>query len=283
MKNLSIILALFIAVINSYGNDQNKLKRYEIKSGIVEYVTTISGKVMGSTVVGNGTENLFFKDWGAVELKEERLSQTTTMKFFGRGKTETSNTHGINKLDNGESYIVDFKNKQIIASRDLAMDMITAFEPKADAGAVGVNMLESAGGEKTGVEKIMGYNCDVWEFSGGKQWLYKGVMLKIEMTVLGIKTSTQAKSAKFNVIVADKHFKLPDFPIQKEESLWDDEEYEGDMEDINDSLEELSKMSFEEWKKISTTDDEEMQEMSDEELRAIYDMLQKMIKMKLGK
>ena len=54
---------------------------------------------------GSGTENLYFKDWGALELKETTSEQTTTMKFFGTEKVETTSTHVINKLDNGESYL----------------------------------------------------------------------------------------------------------------------------------------------------------------------------------
>lgn len=280
MKQLTLILALAILTISAFA--QTRLKRYDVKSGIVEYETTISGKIMGSTISGSGTEKLFFKDWGAIELKETESSQTTTIKIFGKGKTETENTHTINKLDNGESYIVDFEKKQIYASRDMAMDMTKAFHPDADAGEVGESMLESMGGEKVGTEKFLGYNCDVWNISGGKQWLYKGLMLKLEMTMLGITTITKATTAKFNINVADKFFNLPDFPIQKEEGYMDNEEYEDDMEDMNDNMEKLSKMSFSEWKKMAQANDEEMQQMSDEELRQTYDMLQKMIKARMG-
>ncbi|NOR74905.1 MAG: hypothetical protein GQ525_07080 [Draconibacterium sp.] len=242
MKNLILILTLFIAFVSCNANDQNKLKPYDVKSGIVEYSTTTSGKMMGSTISGSGIEKLFFKDWGAVELKETESSQTTTIKIFGRGKTETESTHTINKLDNGESYLVDFDKKQIFAGRDMAMDMTKAFQPNADAGEVGENMLESMGGKKVGTEKFLGYNCDVWEFSGGKQWLYKGVMLKLEMTMLGITTITEAKTVEFEVSVPDKYFKLPDFPIQKEEGFMDNEEFEDDMEDMDANMEKLSKM-----------------------------------------
>ncbi len=283
MKKLVIILSLFIAIASCNANAQNKLKRYDVKSGIVEYETTISGKMMGSTISGSGTEKLFFKDLGALELKEIKLNQTTTIKIFGKGKTETENTHTINKLDNGVSYMVDFDKKQIYARRDLAMDMTKEYHSDADAGDVGENMLKSMGGEKIGTDKFLGYNCDLWKIPGGKQWLYKGLMLKLEMKLLGITTITEATSAKFNINVADKFFDLPDFPIQKEEGFMDNDEFEDEMEDMDDKMETLSKMSFSEWKKMAQANDEEMQQMSDEELHQTYDMVQKMIKMKLGK
>ena len=219
MKNTVLFLSLIIAFASCNATDQNKLKRYNVKSGVVEYTTTISGKVMGSTVSGSGTDKLYFKDWGAVELKETESSQITTMKFFGKGKTETENTHTINKLDNGKSYAVDFNKKQIYASQDMTMEMAKAFQPNGDAGEMGEGMLESMGGKKIGTENFLGYSCGVWELLGGKQWIYKGVMLKMEMTTLGIKTVTEATSAKFDVSVADAHFKLPDFPVQENRKL----------------------------------------------------------------
>ena len=71
MKKISILLSLAVALVSCSGNSQNQLKRYQVKSGIVEYTTTISGKVLGGKIAGSGTENLYFKNWGAVELKEE--------------------------------------------------------------------------------------------------------------------------------------------------------------------------------------------------------------------
>lgn len=285
MKKLCILFTVLIAIVSCNSNEQNKLKRYDLKSGIVEYTTTISGKVFGSTINGSGTESLYFKDWGALELKETKTTQTTTTKIFGHGNSETENTHVMNKLDNGETYLVDFDKKQIFAGRDMAMEMTKTFHPDGDAGEVGESMLEGMGGEKVGTEKFLGYNCDVWDIPGGKQWLYNGLVLKFEMKVLGITTITEATSAKFDIKVADNFFELPDFPIQKEEGYMDNEEYEEEMEDMDDKMEELSKMSFKEWKKMALADkdNEKMQQMTDEELLQTYEMMQKMLKMKQGK
>lgn len=286
MKKSGILLSIALALASFIGNSQNQLKRYEVKSGIVEYETTTSGKVMGSTVKGSGTEKLYFKNWGAVEVKEENSSKTTTVSVFGQNSTETSKVHTINKLDNGETYFVDFEKKQIIAGHDMAMDMVKAFQPNADAGVAGKSMLESMGGKKTGTEKFLGYTCDIWELPGGKQWIYKGVMLKLEMTVMGIKTISMAKSAKFDVTIPEKYFALPDFPVQKQESYMDNEGYDTDQntEPSEEDMDKLSKMSFEEWKKLVLADDEntDLKNMSDAELRQSYEMMQKIIKAKRG-
>ncbi len=297
MKKLSIILSLIVLTISCKGNEnkssdslsvksdkqENKLKRYEVKSGIIQYKSTISGKVMGSVITGSGTESVYFKDWGALELLEEKSTQTTKTNIFGQKSTQTTNTHTMSKLDNGESYHVNFDKKQITLRRDMAMDMTKAFHPNEDAGDVGKNMLESIGGKKIRDEKFLGYNCEVWDVMGAKQWMYKGTVLKLEVTLMGITTIKEATSAKFNVSVSDKYFKLPDFPIQKEAGFRDNDEFEEDINEMNAAMDKLEKMSFEEWKKVAMAEDEEMKQMSDEELHQNYDMIQKMIKMRKGK
>ncbi len=296
MKKLSVILALFIVTISCKGNENKpadsvaqttekqdpKLKRYEVKSGIIQYKITMNGKVMGSTITGSGTESLYFKDWGNIELVEEKSSQTTAVKFFGKEKIEKSSTHTMNKLNNGESYHVDFDKKQIYLRRDMAMEMTKAFAG-GDVNKTGKEMLEGMGGKMIGSENFLGYNCEVWDVLGAKQLMHKGAVLKLEMTTMGITTIKEATSAKFNVSVSDSNFKLPDFPIQKEEGFMDNEEYEDDMEDMNANMDKLSKLSYEDWKKIATKNDPEMSEMSDEELHETYDMIQKMIKLRQGK
>jgi hypothetical protein len=52
MKNLTLLISSIIALSSINTDAQNKLKRYDIKSGIVEYTSTISGKMMGSTING---------------------------------------------------------------------------------------------------------------------------------------------------------------------------------------------------------------------------------------
>ena len=298
MKILITITILFLAPTFSFTNAQNQLKRYQVKSGIVEYKTTISGKVMGSTINGSGSEKLYFKDWGAMELKETKQTQTTTVKFFGQEDTETKTTHNIVKIDDGKVYSVDFEKEKIYLNRDMAMDMTKAFYPDADAGEAGKSMLESMGGKKTGNEKFMGYDCEVWELSGGKQWIYKGAMLKAEITMLGITTITEATSANFNTSITDKYFQLPDFPMQEQEGFMgegmfnenmlgedmDEEDmFEENLEENKAAMDKISKMSYEEWKRMVLREDEELRNSSEEELRETYNMMQKMLKFRTGK
>jgi len=294
MKKISLILAIVTVLLSCNSKEtkkfdtasvksnkqSNQLKRYKVESGIVTYETTMNGKVMGSIISGSGTEKLYFKDWGAIELLEEESTTTTKIKMFGQNSTETENVHTIAKLDNGESYHVDFKKKEIYAGRDMAMDMVKAFHPTSDAGETGKDMADSMGGKVIGNETFLGYDCEIYDLMGSKQWIYKGVTLKMEMTVMGITTIKTATSAKFDISVSDSYFELPDFPIVKMDGYQTNEEFESDMEDMDENMDALKEMSFEEWKKLATENDEEMRNMSEKELRETYDMMQKMLQLR---
>ncbi|RYM34003.1 hypothetical protein ERX46_08535 [Brumimicrobium glaciale] len=282
MKKLSIIISLAIILISCNGTSQNTIKRYDVKSGIVNYKTTVNGEIMGSKISGSGVEELYFKEYGSIELKELKSSQTTYIKLFDKEQNETTETHNMTKIENGLIYTVDFKNELIISTESAAM---MSMEDNADAQQTGKEMMIAMGGEKIADETFMGYDCEVWTLLGAKQWLHKGVLLKLESNLLGIKTLTEAVSIKFNVSVPEDNFKLPNYKIQESANQMNNDDFNGSMMDdemngeMDKEMEKLSKMSYEEWKKGAIANDEEMSEMSEEELRQTYDMIQKMIKM----
>lgn len=296
MKKISIIIALISITIGCKGNDnkpsdslsttidnkEQQLKRYEVKSGIIKYKTTTNGKVIGSTIKGSGKEVRSFKDWGAIELFEQESTTTTNTVVMGKEISETTTDHQMNKLDNGTRFIVDFKNKTISQQQDMAMEMIKKFQPNADAGKTGKAMFESMGGKLLGKEVFLGYQCEIWDLMGIKQWIYKGVMLKSEGNVMGINTITEATKATFNITVPDSNLELPNYKIIKQESFIDNgddypDSYDSD-EISEEDMETLRNMSFEEWKVLVQKDDPEMEEASDEELRQIYETIQFMVR-----
>lgn len=210
-RNFLLFISLLLLAQFSFAqaNNSKKIVRYGVKSGIVEYKKTIEGKVLVSKVSGSGSQALYFKDWGNIEVQTEESSQTTKTKFFGKKSEKTTNIHTMAKLDNGMSYGVNFENKTISKRKDMAMEMVRNSDH--DAYYVGEQLLIDMGGEKVGKEEYLGYQCDKWKIPGGYQLMYKGVILKFDMKVLGIRTLQEATSAKFDIDVPDKFFKLPDF------------------------------------------------------------------------
>ena len=290
MKKIAIVFSVTL-LLTSCGKSEksadNPYKRYPVESGIVKYKTTTTGKVMGSNISGTGESTLYFKNYGALELTEDQSTQTTEINIFGKkNKTEESN-HSMTKIENGMVYSVDFDNKKISK-----MENVGATMPKGvDVNIVGKEILETMGGKKIGDEKFKGYDCEVWDLNGSKQYFYKGIPLRSEVEMMGITTITEATSVKFDTKVSDSKFKLPDFEVVEIENMMgsesidemmNSEEFQDDMEDVKENMDALSKMSFKEWKKMAQKNDPEMAEMSDEELRQTYDMLQQMIKLRKG-
>ncbi len=254
-------------------SDNSVLKRYQLKSGIVKYKTRINGKVMGSTIEGSGTQELYFKNWGGTELKKSEEKKITHINIFGQKKTEVEHTKTIDKLDNGKSYTVDETNKVIYVRQDPAMNLMKNIK-KEDVSAVGESMLKSLGGKKTGTGKVLGYTCDIWQIPGGKQWIYKGVPLKIQMSIMGITTTNEATEAKFNISVPDKYFKLPDYPVQQMPGFQNSPDQSKDM--IQGAA-KIRKMSFKQYKEmLQNNDPEAYKNMSENDLKMSYKLMQKM-------
>jgi len=269
---------LFLVLVTITGFTQEKqIKRYEIKSGIIEYKTTVSGKIMGMTSAGSGIEKLYFKNWGALELVEVESKTTTHTKLFGKESTDESNVHTMSKLDNGKSYHVDFKQRKILLRRDIAMESIKEYND-GDAHQTGENMLEAIGGQKIGEEVFMNYKCEVWTAMGTKMWIYKGIPLKSEANIMGIKTLKVAVKVKLNSEVSDSYFKLPDFPIVNADGYTTDAEYNQEKEEMKANAKAMENMTYEEYKTMVIKDDPEAKEMSEQEMRQGYSLFKFMIK-----
>lgn len=245
-----------------------KMKRYEIKSGIIEYKTSTQGNVMGFKVEGSGSKTVVFKDWGTVEVVEEKKTENNM--------GQESETHNMSKFDNGMTYTVNFESKKIFKSDQKGMlsGLSAGNENMAETGK---EMLESMGGKKIGEEKIQSYKCEIWEVMGQKIWLYKGLTLRMEVDVMGIKTLEEATKIEFNTSISSGQLELPDFPVVETESLgmpeMDDEEKE--------NLEKIKKMSFDDFKKMAEKEGE-LKNMTEKELKQTYEMMKKMAEMMPG-
>jgi hypothetical protein len=191
MKRL--VLLIVFAVLFSTNADALDLKKYKIKSGIIEY------KIEGST---KGTEILYFDDWGLREAKETK----TQMRIFGI-KTET-NTLNINDKD--WSYNIDLKEKTgTKSSNDLMKDIIGKISEE-EAEQYGEIMYKELDARKVGNETVLGKNCEVWEIRklNSKVWIYEQVPLKMEVDMLG-KTTYTATKFEANASVPSSKFEVP--------------------------------------------------------------------------
>ncbi|WP_026804546.1 hypothetical protein [Aliarcobacter lanthieri] len=192
-KALCIIIFLFIGLNNLFA----QTNRYDIKSGIVEY--DILGTTGNSTITGSSV--LYFKDFGKLELVDERL-------IYKMANFDDEEERNINKISKDKLYTVDF-NDEIIYSQDLQIDKENPAENIKNKDS-----FTQMGAKFLGNENILGYKCDIWQLGEYKIWVYNSVPLK-QITKTGDNEQLYiAKNANFNIDIKDNKFKLPNFPVK---------------------------------------------------------------------
>jgi hypothetical protein len=189
MKKIIFLMLLVTISVGVFA--QQKYQRYTTKSGYIEY------KLTGNTT---GTKKMWWDDYGnksrtevnsvsvtkmfgiTNETKEQTVSVTNGTKFWSANLIEKTGTKG--------TYSVD---EQLAFYEKMTEPEKRAFEKK---------MLESYGGSIVGKETIMGYECEIVSIMGAKSWVYRGVVLKTEASILGITITETA-------VVFDKNITVP--------------------------------------------------------------------------
>ena len=175
--------------------------RYDMKSAIVEYEIVGAGDVMGSKATVTGSSKLYFKDFGKMELNEEKIVQAVD------GDKEEE--HNITKIAGNKIFNVDFNEQVIYQQELLSEDKENPFLNLKNA-----DTLTSMGAKKIGSESVLGYKCDIWQLGEDRIWIYNTVPLKFINKSLGVVQIQEAKLAVFNVDIKDDKFKLPAYPVR---------------------------------------------------------------------
>ncbi|HLP08250.1 MAG TPA: hypothetical protein VK178_08790 [Opitutaceae bacterium] len=170
-----------------------------LNSAMVEYQVTTTGRGANST----GTDTLWVAEQGR---KSARLQK----RFKSNGKVESES---LGLLLDGWIYSIDLVKKTgMKMSLQQAQDMAKRFGKGAqgqDGQAFVKDFVEKNGGKILPAEEFLGRTCDVFEVWGMKTWAYKGVALKTEGTVMGIKTSMVATKFEENPSIPASRFEIP--------------------------------------------------------------------------
>ena len=189
------------------GADQMKL--YDVKSGKITYEIKGSGNIMGQKMQSIGKKRMIFNDYGTKNLIEESKIDKQTMM----GKTTTTKTHTMTYMKGSMAYNVSFDNRRIMRMANMGAVMSPLFGGGQNMKQSAEEIIIKMGGKKIGTDKVLGYTCDIWEIIGVKQCMYKGVPLRVETDVMGLKNTETATKAEFDLSLSSDDFKLPDFPI----------------------------------------------------------------------
>ena len=188
----------------------NQMKLYEVESGKVTYEIKGSGSIMGSKMETVGKKRVIFDKNGAKNLTETNKIEKQTIM----GQKQTTKSHTMTYMKDGIAYHVNFDNKRIMRMDNMGAGMAMLMGGEQNMKQAGEDMMKQMGGKKTGTDKVLGYTCDVWNIMNSvTQCMYKGVPLKVETSVMGLKTTEVATKAEFDISLSKDDFKLPDFPI----------------------------------------------------------------------
>jgi hypothetical protein len=197
MKNILLIFISFVLAFQL--NAQQKASRFTIKSGMVEY------KLTGNT---KGTKTFYFDDYG--DKTREHEKSVTETKIMGH--TDRSETDKIVIINDGKYWSMDNLSGENYrgsvpyykANKEIVEQMSEAEQKKlAD------DILHSFGGERQGIENVLGKPCEKITVMGAFSWIYKGVVLKSESKVMGIVANETATKFDENISIPANKFIPP--------------------------------------------------------------------------
>jgi len=200
MKKLSLILFLSFICGSTILFAQRESKKFAIKSGHIEIDLT------GST---EGTKSIWFDEYG-LKYREEIISTTTT-KVFGFKNTEED--HNISLMMGKDYTSIDMlKNTGSTGELHFYEDIEENYYnmTESEKKEFEEDILQSFGGEHLGNEEVLGKKCDVVSVFGSKLWIYKGIVLKSEISTLGQKSFEEANLYEENITVPASLFNIPE-------------------------------------------------------------------------
>jgi len=168
-----------------------KLEPFPMPSGQIQY--TISGDA-------TGIATLLFSHFGWRQKMSTAYSYT---QYGVEGKADKI------EIRNGDMlYDIKVDKDMGTSNEDKSLSQLLAYKKRPEAWEA---IMLSQGGTKSGTEKILDRDCDVWVFEKGllkKLWLYEGVPLKSEKMIGKLSVITTALSIEEMELVAAKNFEL---------------------------------------------------------------------------
>lgn len=203
----SIWLAFMLLTISSLGlsctpkakpEKKVEFKRYEIQSGIIEF------DVQG---IRQGTETLYFDDWGMREARSSKMQGTVG---------ETVQDFEQKTIMDGEWIIgMDLIRKEGVKSVNtvyVALQQGVPAESLKSMVVLGPEMMQRLGAQKLGNETIAGRTCELWSVPTfhSKSCLWKGLVLMTEVETEDGKIRSEARRIQENAPLDSKVFEIPE-------------------------------------------------------------------------
>ena len=252
-KLILIVLALFISSGMVFSQ---KIKRYQSKSGKIEYKW--EGKIKGTTI-------LYWDDYGDKETRKE----STAMKILGMTtkseKTSVTKSEWLYEWEKGKKTGTKVENPYLKYLKE---------NPNISYEELGRRTIEDLGYEKVGTETVFGKKCEVWA-GIGKVWIWNSIALKSEIN-MGFRAVQTVTSIDLNAKVPANVFDIPADVTFEEAVLEIPVENDTDRKKMEEAIEEMPKDNTKETEE-NVNDNEEIPDMR-EVIKSAKGLLRKSLK-----
>lgn len=188
MKNLFAFSQCLFFILPILAGQENTLKPYGLKSGIIEY--SYSGDK-----VGKGT--LYFDDYG---MKSAMYTDAVEDGEKRKGWVVTNGDYQY-LWDPGRSD-EGFKLKNPIITW-------IAESSKGDVESFSESMYSKMGFTKAPDETFLGKSCKVMKGDMGKVLTWNGILMLLDMKIIGIGSHQEVTKIQTNIPVDGKYFVVP--------------------------------------------------------------------------
>ena len=190
-----ILIYLFFSLTTLFG--EVKVNLYDIEQGMVHYEILGGAHLTKETNLNiQGSSILRFKKWGNVKLEEDKGIVSTSGAIHSVQKIQRLEKHTEDTI-----ITVDFENEQLLERKK--SKIVSSYEK------------ETKGLLQKGEEVVVGHTCELWVGPSIKKCIYKGIILKQEITVLGISYEKVAKEAIFDINISDEKCLIPNYPVHE--------------------------------------------------------------------
>lgn len=196
----SIVFAFYIfqCILQLYSQEVS-LKPYGIKSGIIEY--SYSG-----TKVGKGT--LYFDDYG---IKTSMYTDALENGEKRKGWVVTSGDY---------QYIWDAEtSSEGMKLKNPIIEWLTTAS-KGDIESFTESMYAKMGMVVNGTETLIGKECKVMTGKTGKVLTWKGILMLLDMKMMGYSSHQEATKIQVNIPIDAKYFVIPKDIKFSEMPIW---------------------------------------------------------------
>lgn len=178
-------------------NDKAVKGKYQIKSGIITYVSQSMGMTQNVTI--------YFDDYGSKECTET----TSEMDMGAAGKVKMNNR---TILKDGYMYSLDITNK---TGTKMKINFGVQKNKDIDFSSLSDEVMKQMHIKKEGAETFLGKTCDKYTMDDpimkmkGSYSVWNGIPLKSEVNISGISVKLIAQKLEENATISNDRFEIP--------------------------------------------------------------------------